>query len=261
MRPADRLCQVMNEGPAVGWNLTVYPDAREAAGRFVASIDTWEGRRGAPGESRNPERTSEVAASRARSTIRRYCVANATNRFWTLTYQDEGCHDPVVLRSDLGLFFRELRIACGGRRFPYVWVPEWHKTDHGLHAHFVCDRFIKRSIVEVCWQHVPGHGHVKGKLIGDLGVASSRADEARIAAGYIAKYMDKDFDEKRVLGLHRYDCAQGFQPKKVVVPGPKLEQAIERAADLMGAYPAKVTTSDEWPNWAGPSAVALTWAS
>ena len=47
-------------------------------------------------------RSSRVAASRARTKVRRYCVANRTNRFWTLTYEGQGCHDPVVLRSDLG---------------------------------------------------------------------------------------------------------------------------------------------------------------
>ena len=261
MRPGDRLEQLLQEGPVVGWNLTVYPEAREASGRLWATIDTWPGRRGEPGQGRNPERTGEIAASRARTKIRRYCVANRTNRFWTLTYDGEGCHDPLVLRSDLGQFFRELRTVRNGERFPYVWVPEWHKTDHGLHAHFVCDRFIHRSVIAEAWQRTPGHGFVKGKLIGDLGVAATRADEARIAARYISKYMDKDVDEKRVLGLHRYDCAQGFQPRKFTVPGPKLDQAIERAADLMGGFPTKVTNSGEWPNWSGPTAVALTWAS
>ena len=260
MRQDDLLEQVVGDGPVVGWNLTVYPEAREAAGSFRHTIDTWEGRRGEPGESRNPERSSQIAAGRARTKVRRYCVANATNRFWTLTYEGLGCHDPAVLRSDLARFFRGLRTERGGKRFPYVWVPEWHKTDHGLHAHFVCDRYIHRSVIEEVWQRTPGHGFVKGKLIGQLGVGSSRADEARIAAGYISKYMDKDFDEKRVLGLHRYDLAQKFQPRQVVVPGPGLEQAIERAADLMGAYPSRVTNSDEWPDWAGPTAVAMSWS-
>ena len=132
----------------VGWNLSLYPDAREASGRFVATVDTWGGRRGIPGEAANPERSSQMAASRARTTVRRYCAANRTNRFGTLTYAGEGCHDPEVLRSDLASFFRNLREGLGGKPFPYLWVPEWHKTGHGLHAHFACGQYIKRSLVE-----------------------------------------------------------------------------------------------------------------
>ena len=70
---------------------------------------------------------------------------------------------------------------------------------------------------------------------------SGRGEEARVAAKYIAKYMNKDFEEKRVMGLHRYDVAQGFQPKKVTVLGPQLIEAIEKAAELMGGFPARVS--------------------
>ncbi len=245
----------------VGWTLSVYPDAREASGRFVATIDTWAGRRGEPGEAVDPIRSSKVAASRARTKVRRYCVANRTNRFWTLTYEGEGCHDPVVLRADLAQFFRGLRDELGGKPFPYVWVPEWHKTDHGLHAHFVVSRYINRKLIKAVWQRVPGHGFEKGKLIGDLGVGAGRVEEARIAARYIAKYMNKDVDVKHVLGLHRYDVAQGFQPKKITVHGPQLLEAIEKAAEAMGGYPARVSHSAQWPDWTGPSAVALSWDS
>jgi len=260
MRQADEATGVL-EGPKVGWTLSVYPEAREASGRFVATVDTWEGRRGEPGQGANPERSNQVAAGRARGEVRRYCVANGTNRFWTLTYQGEGCHDPVVLRADLGRFFRGVRAELGGKAFPYLWVPEWHKTDHGLHAHFVCNRYLRRTMIEEVWQRVPGHGFVKGKLIGDLGVGADKLTEARIAAGYIAKYMNKDVDQKRVLGLHRYDKAQGFRPRMVPVHGPGLDEAIERACEVMGAHPVRVSRSNQWPDWSGPSAVALTWDS
>jgi len=250
-----------DEEQQVGWTLSVYPEAREASGRFVATVDTWERHRGEPGDAADPLRSGMAAGSRARGKIRRYCVANRTNRFWTLTYQGSGCHDPVQLRSDLGELFRGVRDELGGKKFPYLWVPEWHKTDHGLHAHFVCNQYIHRSVIERVWQAVPGHGFVKGKLIGDLGVGSGTVDEARKAAGYIGKYMTKDLDEKRILGLHRYDVAQGFQPRKVTVTGPKLEEAVRRASELMGGFPTYRSTSDEWPDWTGPSAVFLSWDS
>ncbi len=243
----------------IGWNLTLYPDAREGAGSFRATVDTWAGRRGEPGECRDPERSLQVAASRARTTVRRFCAANRTNRFWTVTYEGAGCHDPLVLRSDLAEFFRGMRTALGGKPFPYLWVPEWHKTDHGLHAHFVCAQYIRRSIVETVWKQVPGHGFVYAKLIGDLPVGSSAVDEARVAARYIAKYMNKDFDVKRAMGLHRYDLAQGFQPRRVIVPGPSLEEAYRRACELMGGPPATYWKSEDSPEWTGPQAVAMSW--
>ena len=236
----------------IGWHVTVYPEAREAAGRFFGTIDGWQRPGGGTaGESRDPERSAVVASSRARSRVRRYCAANRTNRFWTLTYAGGGCHDPAVLRRALGEFFRGVRSALGGNAFPYLWVPEWHKTGHGLHAHFVVAQYIKRSVIESVWQQVPGHGFVHVKLIGDLPVGSTAVDEARIAARYIAKYMNKDFEEKRVMGLHRYDLAQGFQPQKVTVPGPSLPEAYRRACELMGGPTSWFSKSDEWENWAG----------
>jgi hypothetical protein len=46
--------------------------------------------------------------------------------------------------------------------------------------------------------------------IGDLPVGS------RIAASYLAKYVSKNIaSDERVPGLHRYEVAQGFQPKRV----------------------------------------------
>jgi hypothetical protein len=68
--------------------------------------------------------------------VRRYCAGNLLNRLGTLTYAGTGCHDAAQLRVHLGDFFRSLRTALGGRSLPlggrslpYVWVPEWHKTE------------------------------------------------------------------------------------------------------------------------------------
>jgi hypothetical protein len=190
--------------------------------------------------------------------VRRYCASNRLNRLGTLTYAGQGCHDPEALRRDLGQFFRTMRGALGGKAFPYLWVPEWHKTGHGLHAHFACGRFIKRSIIEEAW----GRGFVHIKLLGDLPSGAGTVDEARQAARYLAKYMDKDLEQIKALGLHRYDRAQGFEPRKVVVPGPKLSEAVGRACAVMGGeMPSTRSMSDEWSGWTGPRAVALSWPS
>lgn len=191
------------------WSFTLYPDAAEGGGCFRSH------RRETPeyvhrGLAADPSRAALEAARRARSKLRRYAAANRLNRLGTLTYAGEGCHDPLALRADLAAFFRSLRTALGGQPLPYIWVPEWHKSGHGLHAHFAVNRFIKRSVIEHAW----GRGFVHIKMLGDLKVGSGPLEEARSAAGYLSKYVSKTFDEPefRSLGLHRYDVAQGFQP-------------------------------------------------
>ena len=240
-----------------GWHLSLYPDAREAAGVFRVTSDWEPGRRGTPGESCQPERTRKVAAGRAGAKLRRYVVANGLNRLGTLTYAGAGCHDPVVLRRDAGEFFRKLRSALGGRPFPYAWVPEWHPGGHGLHVHFAVGRFVLRSLIVAAW----GRGLVHIKLLGDLPVGSGAVGEARMAAGYLAKYVSKSFDERRVAGLHRYEVAQHFQPRVVVIEAAHLGDLVTFASNRMGSFPADVSHSDRWESWSGPTAVVMTWDS
>ncbi|MEO9240761.1 MAG: hypothetical protein ABI418_22045, partial [Jatrophihabitantaceae bacterium] len=108
----------------------------------------------------------------------------------------------------------------------YAWVPEWHKTGHGLHLHFAVGRFIPRSLIAASWPH----GFVHIKVIGDLPVGSGTLGEARKVAGYLSKYVAKSFaDPNRVQGLHRYDLAQGFQPTVVRITGCNPDAVIGEA--------------------------------
>ena len=116
------------------------------------------------------ERSVAEAGRRARTKVRRYCAANGLNRLGTVTYAGSGVHDPLVVRRDLAVFFRNLRGALGGDAFPYVWVPELHPDGHGFHAHFAVGRYVKRSLITDAW----GQGFVHIKLLGDLGVGSGR---------------------------------------------------------------------------------------
>jgi hypothetical protein len=197
------------------------------------------------------------AARRARGKVRRYCAVNRLNRLGTLTYAGEGCHDPLVIRADLAEFFRKLRASLGGDPFPYVWVPEWHKTDHGLHAHFALGRYVQRQVIEEAW----GRGFVHIKLLGDLPVGSGPLEEARKAAGYLSKYVGKAFDERRLPARHRYEVAQHFQPEGVRIFAASLGRAVARAADLMGKPPSRVWHSRELEEWSGPPSIHLKWSS
>jgi hypothetical protein len=146
------------------------------------------GRGGRP----DPERAREEAARRARSKLRRYCAANRLNRFGTLTYA-QSCRDPLRLRADVGEFFRGLRRELGGGPLPYAWTSEWHPGGHGLHVHFAVGRYVRHGLIRDVW----GRGIVHIKLIGDLPHGSGALEEARAAAGYLAKYVSKSVDDER----------------------------------------------------------------
>lgn len=239
-----------------GWSFSLYPDAGEGGGSFQPST-----RRVPPYVSRgfalDPERSLSEAGRRARARLRRYCAANRLNRLGTLTYRGAGCHDPAIVRAHLAEFFRELRDATEDRSFPYVWVPEWHKSGHGLHAHFAVGQFVKRGLIERAW----GHGFVHIKLLGNLPVGSGSLSEARIAAGYLSKYVAKTFTDPaaRVLGLHRYDVAQGFQPRPVALTGRSAEDIIAQASTVLGSAPSVEWSSTSVEDWKGPPAIWAQW--
>ena len=237
-----------------GWSLNLYVGAGEAGG-------AWQSGNRKPrdfvpaGEAADPDRAAAEAARRARGKIRRYCTANRLNRLGTLTYRGAGNHDPVLLRLHLGEFFRGLRSGLGGRPVPYLWVPEWHKGGHGLHAHFAVGQFVKRGLIEAAWPH----GFVHIKLIGDLPVGTGPIGEARRAAGYLAKYVGKDFDHEKLLGRHRYEVAQGFQPEPVTLHGYLLDDVMRQAIAAMGRPPSYVWQSQISEGWQGPPAVWAAW--
>ena len=189
--------------------------------------------------------------------MRRYCAANRLNRLGTLTYRGTGCHDPVELRGHVAVFFRHLRAGAGRRRLAYLWVAEWHKTDHGLHVHFAVGEYIRRSVIDQAW----GHGFVHIKLLGDLPVGSGTVAQARKAAGYLSKYVGKTFEEeRRIPGRHRYEIAQGFKPAKAEVWGRTRGDAVREACRLMGGeVPSTVWTSEEVEGWKAPPAVWVQW--
>lgn len=244
---------------AAYWSLSLYQGAAEAGGCFVPSLE----RRGpGPGPGRgggDRDRSAREAGRRARGRLRRYCVANRLNRLGTLTYAGAGCHDPRQARADIGEFFRELRDSLGVGAFPYAWVPEWHKTGHGLHLHFAVGRYVPRGKIEQAWQR----GFVSIKLLGDLPVGSGTIDEARKAAGYLGKYVSKSFDDddqrSRPRGLHRFDVAQGFTPTRTWLRGASAEEVLEQACEQMGARPRRSWNSDQTEGWQGPPAVWHQW--
>jgi hypothetical protein len=232
-----------------GWSFALYPDAAEGGGSFrsVASASP-------SGRSLEPLDSRDDAARRARGKVRRYCAANRLNRLGTLTYRGAGCHDPAALRQDVGGFFRRLRSGLG-EPFAYLWAPEWHKSGHGLHVHFAVGRFIGVRSIEAAW----GHGFVHIKLLGDLPTGSGALGEARLASRYLSKYVGKDLGEAGSLGLHRYEVAQGFQPRRLRLDGSTAEAVLGWADSVMDRPAAYLWRSRDQEGWSGPPAVWASW--
>lgn len=233
------------------WSFNLYPDAGEGGGCLVRSR-----RPLSVGGPPNRERARKEAARRARAKLRRYCAANRLNRLGTLTYAGAGCFDPVQLRSDVGEFFRGLRCELGGHAFPYAWTSEWHPGGHGLHVHFTVGRYVRERLIRQVW----GRGITHIKRIQDLPVGSGAVEEARRAAGYLAKYVSKSLDEDPTPGLHRYEVAQGFQPRVLAFAGSSEAAVIAGASERMGAEPVLVWRSASVEGWRAPPAYWCAWA-
>jgi hypothetical protein len=233
------------------WSFNLYPDAGEGGGCFVPTYRRDPSGGGVP----DAKRSEQEAARRARAKLRRYCAANRLNRFATLTYTGAGCFDSHELRLDVAGFFRGLRRELGGEPLPYAWASEWHPGGHGLHVHFAVGRFVGYRLIHDVWAR--GRTHIK--LIGDLPVGSGALEEARRAAGYLAKYVSKNIADERIPKLHRYEVAQGFQPLKVPLAAESDEAVIAQACERMGGKPARWWRSSEQEGWRAPPAYWCAW--
>lgn len=231
--------------PDAAWRFTIYPTAGEAGGAFVPSM-----RRSnyvPPGFAADPLRARQVAAARARGRVRRYSAANGLDRFGTLTYAPPGTADSAEVRAHAASFMRNLR-ESRGKAFPYVWVPERHKS--GLfHLHFALGEYVPRSQVNDAW----GRGFVSIKQLSGQRIGAPRWEAARTAGRYMAKYVAKTFGESE-MGRHRYEVGQGFQPPSQRIEATSFSDAMTQMMDVMEAAPARVWSSDEDASWVGPPA-------
>ena len=252
--PGPRMRSMARQIPAQ-WQLSLYPQAGEGGGCFTSPREhKWV----PAGSGGNPGRAREEAARRAGGKLRRYAATNRLNRLGTLTYGPPRCTDPKELRTHVADFFRQLRDGLGGEPLPYVWVPELHKDGVNFHLHFAVGRFVPRQLITSAW----GRGFVHIKLLGDLPVGSGPLAEARRAAGYLSKYVSKTFSDPslRVPGMHRYDCAQGFQPAVTRLFGRTAEDVLGQASQLVGAAPVCQWSSADVEDWQGPPAIWVQWA-
>ena len=234
------------------WRGRVFPQVGEAVAVLRTNASPEK-----KGTGCTPEENLRRAARRARTQVRRYCVANRLRRLITLTYRPPFCtsHDQVV--KDVGLFIRHLRKSLGIEgRFAYVWVPELHKDGQRYHVHVVVDRFIPKRMVEEAW----GHGFVDVREIRNQGKAGNKGEAMRRVAGYVAKYVGKSYDDQGAGGRHRYEVGQGCQPISLELTAPRTDVFRGLAALSFGGLAPSATWSSgsqEW--WTGPPVEVWQW--
>jgi hypothetical protein len=213
------------------------------------------------------------SAARSRSRLRRFVVANRLTKMWVVTLAEglDGEDGYGELVSKLAGFLRRVRRDFfQGRPMPYLWSIEPHPGGHGWHANVLLpQRFIDKRQMQRCW----GHGNVWftdftkdrtdpfGRPINGKPAASGSAAPARTAragsrraAGYVAKYVTKDFGRTDIGdNRHRYDVAQGFQPREVT----SRHLTFNGARDTLRAHPAFLSIEHrwssedqaDWPGW------------
>jgi hypothetical protein len=248
----DKGTKLVVQESQAGWSASAYPECGEAVISFAASYQSPE--YGGTGTYGDPEVNRLRAERRARTMVRRYCVANKIDRLVTLTFRPPFCTDAKELIEHRKRFIRRLRHALGDK-FPYVWVPELHKDGVKLHAHMGINRFVKKYQMAEVW----GHGFVDLRLIRAKG-AASEFGRSRQAARYLSKYVGKAFAQQSTFGCHRYEVGQGFQPRSERRTFPTAEAAGAWAAEMMGcATPDYVWRSSEVEDWQGPPVAVAFW--
>jgi len=89
---------------------------------------------------------------------------------------------------------------------------------------------------------------------------TSRDVTGREAARYLSKYVTKGFvSSERIPGLHRYEVAEGFQPRGMRLIGRTSGEVLGKAIALMGGTPGAQWWSQNAPAWEGPPAYWFSW--
>jgi len=151
------------------------------------------------GESDNSEDNLLAAAKRARREVRLRCKAIGADRMITCTYRENMC-DKERLKRDFDGLRRALR-AIGG--FEYVAVAERQKRG-AWHLHIAVRGRQNYRVLRSVWQRIVGVGN------GQINVRNPFREKGlrHKLAGYLAKYITKDFAEHK-LNEKRYWTSRG----------------------------------------------------
>ena len=194
------------------------------------------------------DRSATEAARRARTRLRRYCVGNALDHLWTLTYAPEFLPDDEDgVWKDVERFRKRLHKATG-RAMPVAAVIERGSESGRLHVHCLVRGRIPMGTMQDAW----GRGFVQVEAPPKRPGMSKR-QRLRATAAYLTKYVGKEFDRGRP-HRKRYSVTTGFQPvRRWTFGGRDLVPALRAALD--GRRVVHWWQSDE--EWPGPPIVCV----
>ena len=189
----------------------------------------------------------ERSDRRAKSNLRRKCMASGVDRLLTLTYQ-ENVIDLDVAWNDFGKFMRKVN-----ERFPsfiYAVVAERQKRG-AVHFHLAISGFHDVNVLRALWLYVVGAGNVDIAAPRDTaGPSWKRATLAR----YLTKYFMKQLADGDAAGRHRYRCSRNISiPMRRLYSalGDTLPRLVALLTDAAGRPPSYVWESDDFEaGWA-----------
>jgi hypothetical protein len=237
---------------------TLYPQCGEAVVcKVFPRADVLDDEGQAVAEPTDTAACWERANRRARTRSRRYIVSNRLRFMWVLTMEGGGLHGAdgrAVMMGHVAGFVRRLRAEVG--ELPYWYSPELHPGGHGWHCNVFLPKFLPHALVERLW----GHGHVWAKdWTRDTRVKGhSFVERLRAGASYGAKYAAKDWSDQMLDGrAHRYEIAQGYEPRAVLAEVPSVGAGLHLARLHLGHLVHVWRSADE-ADWDGPEcAVAM----
>lgn len=232
-----------SQQPQRFWAATGYPEAGEGSVYFYAA--PLEDERNTGERGAGSERAKTEAERRARTTLRRYCVANKLDRLVTLTYRPDTLPDDWSdCWKDIERFRRRL-FKVLGESVALACVIERGSQSDRLHVHCAVGQYIQKSDLEQAW----GLGFVDIRKVKVSGVG--KRERGRRAAAYLSKYLgkgsaDRDFNGKR------YSVTRHFQARKVRtrVLGPT--DGLEALLELLGGFVVSSWSSIGVEGWEGP---------
>lgn len=271
--------------PVVVWNGSYYPDAGElTAWEEVAGWDapTPGGDAGASvgdrmaaifagpvaaGPAEEPpaadNSTRKRSGRRARSRLRRYSAANRLDRLVVLTYRTPQ-FDLAQCKRDVREFLRRRLgpVATHRRKrrrswrtsssFGRAWAVTWEQHESGAwHVNVLLNVYVPHAALERAW----GHGYV---WITRFQTRRGGRDGARAAARYVAKYVGKDI-EGMASSVHRYEVAQGFQPRVVRLYASSFAELLREPHVVERDRPSYIWQSIGEPSFTGPPVAFASW--
>lgn len=194
---------------------------------------------------------------RTKSTARRYAVANLLTVNWTLTTEGAGCFDRRVMIRRTNRFLSALRARHEmSGPFPYLYVLELHPGGHGYHVHLLLqERFLDKHMMQRMWGAIVFFSRHDRDQNGNK---VSAVNAARIAAGYLLKYVSKDWEAGS--GQHCYERSTGFNhPPRRRLCRSFAEARMWLRIQRLDAPVVALFTSAEVEDWHGPPVEWMAW--